>query len=408
MQRNTVCFVDYNNRLSEVRNRMLNQELSAVLVWSLPFGTHGLLSAPNDIGYLTNWPLRHPGMGPAVLVIPAEQEPTIIVGGPEGGAIKGGHLSHFPVKHADPDELASEAKKQLSTETDKFDTLGVSRLSDIPYAFANDLNEVFGENEIVDARHIFADLKVTKDENEISRLKDSAEVADAMFETLSENMRSGYQYSSLMVDMQHTARKMGAQFATTWLSAGPRGGSGMWMEPHRADGEFKHGDMFCTGVQLIYNDYWAHSIRMGTIGDPTDEQREIYDATIEAQEAILEHAEPGVEVSEVSEAFESVYNKYGYESSSRSMHGLGLRYGGPPQVPRDKKQREEGELPVSGSEYSQSELSRKLKEGMVFEAHPNVSKGPSDDLKGMIGDMVLVTEDGAEIITKFPRELLVF
>ena len=47
-----------------------------------------------------------------------------------------------------------------------------------------------------------------------------------------------------------------------------------------------------------------------------------------------------------------------------------------------------------------------IEPGMLLELHPNVFI--PDEAAGAIGDMVLVTEDGYEILNGFPRELIIW
>jgi Xaa-Pro aminopeptidase len=388
---------DYERRLSEIRDGMADRGLSSVLVWGEPHGTHGVLSATNDIGYVTNWPLRHPGMGVALLVVPLKDDPVMLVTGPEGGTARARSLSHFDdIRHVNPEQLAATADTVLSGHDDSDGDVGVVRLDDIPFWLYEDLSTEFSAESLVDAAAVFEQFRVVKSDAQISRLETAAETADAMFETLAERIGVGVERAAVTAEMEHTAKLAGAEFATTWLSSGPRGGTEQWMEPRQTPGTFQEGELFAAGVQVVHDDYWGHSIRMGTLGDPTPEQRGIFEVVTEAQQVIVKNAAPGVELSELYAAVQSVYESHGYGNGFRSLHGLGLRYGGPPKFPRQ------------GSDFDRSALSMELEAGMVFEAHPNIWAGPSGDVTGALGDMVVVTEDGSEYMTTFPRELSVY
>ena len=65
------------------------------------------------------------------------------------------------------------------------------------------------------------------------------------------------------------------------------------------------------------------------------------------------------------------------------------------------------ELPQSSEgENEQKPSLIQIEPGMLLELHPNVFL--PNEAAGAIGDMVLVTEDGYEILNAFPRELIIW
>jgi len=59
----------------------------------------------------------------------------------------------------------------------------------------------------------------------------------------------------------------------------------------------------------------------------------------------------------------------------------------------------------SNAQDAQDGSSIRILPGMLFELHPNIFI--PDEATAAIGDMVLATETGHEILDRFPRELLV-
>ena len=387
---------NYEKRRAAIKCGIAERDLSALLIWGEPHGTFGLLNATNDIGYTTNWPIRHPGMGPTLLVIPRKGQPTLLVSGPLSAIRNAEELSDIrDIRHTSRDQFASEAKNILPTQESKSDRIGIVRLTDIPVWFYERLNSTFSAAHLIDATDVFTELRVVKSRLQVERLHHAATTADLMFKTLIDGVAPGVQRASVLADMENTAKKAGAEFATTWVASGPLGGEYPHFDPHRLRGKFEQGDMFTVGLQIIQDNYWGHSIRMGTVGEPSDEQRRVYESVREAQQTVMERAEPGVTVSELYASIQSVYQDYGYENSFRSLHGLGLRYGGPPQFPHPD------------GRPNPTEMSRELEPGMVFELHPNIWGGQNQDGFAALGDMVVVTDDGVELMTEFPREMAV-
>ena len=127
---------------------------------------------------------------------------------------------------------------------------------------------------------------------------------------------------------------------------------------------------------------------------------------LEMQEAALARLRPGVDLNDVEAAFEGVFRRHFPDANERKIfrfcnaHGLGYSYEDPvvgaafPQ-PYDAK-------PPAGERPDPIEA----KAGMLFEFHPNLFVPGVGGAS--IGDMVAVTEDGHEILTKFPREMIIW
>ncbi|MBE2269583.1 MAG: aminopeptidase P family protein [Anaerolinea sp.] len=134
--------------------------------------------------------------------------------------------------------------------------------------------------------------------------------------------------------------------------------------------------------------YPADITRTFCLGTPTDEMQTIYDTVKEANEAAREAAAPGVPMGEVDKAARDVIEAAGYGKyfTHRTGHGLGLDTHEPiPQIAPN--------------------VADLLEPGMVFTIEPGIY------IPGMGGvrieDNVLVTEDGIEVLTSYPRQLTV-
>jgi Xaa-Pro aminopeptidase len=157
----------------------------------------------------------------------------------------------------------------------------------------------------------------------------------------------------------------------------------------------QEGDQVLLGIMLILHGHWGHAIRTGAIGRASAAAERIF-ARVEAMHtAMFESLRPNTDISVVGDAGVVPAEKGLFQF--RSGHALGHSY----------------EDPAGTSEFPQPyegvRLSAKpavVQAGMVFELHPNLfieNVGAAS-----IGDMVLVTDHGAEYLTKFPRHLLIF
>lgn len=131
--------------------------------------------------------------------------------------------------------------------------------------------------------------------------------------------------------------------------------------------------------------YPADITRTFCLGTPTDEMRAIYDAVKAANEAACAIARPGVACGAVDQAARAVIDAAGYGAyfTHRTGHGLGLEVHELPQI-------------AAGNPAP-------LEVGMVFTVEPGVYVPGIGGVR--IEDNVLITEEGAEVLTTYPRDL---
>ena len=135
----------------------------------------------------------------------------------------------------------------------------------------------------------------------------------------------------------------------------------------------------------LKQDYPADITRTFCIGTPTDEMRRVYNTVLKANQAAHAAAKPGVTCHEVDKAARDVIEAAGYGEffTHRLGHGLGLSG---------------HELPnIAPNNHT------KLEPGMVFTIEPGIYQPGVGGVR--IEDNVVVTEDGIETLTSFPREL---
>ncbi len=135
-----------------------------------------------------------------------------------------------------------------------------------------------------------------------------------------------------------------------------------------------------------FNDYPADITRTFCLGTPTEQMREIYDIVLEANRAATAVAKAGVTCGEVDNAAREVITKAGYGEyfTHRTGHGLGLEIHELPQIA--------------------SNIEDVLEVGMVFTIEPGIYISGLGGVR--IEDNIYITENGAEVLTHFPRRLM--
>ena len=115
----------------------------------------------------------------------------------------------------------------------------------------------------------------------------------------------------------------------------------------------------------------------------TDEYGRIYEITLKAQQAALNEIRPGVLACDVHHACVEVYKEAGFEPGYRTGRGIGYSFYENPQFRYDDK--------------------TPLKPGMTFCCDGGVVL--DQKFGARVGDSLVVTETGHEIVTAYPKDL---
>jgi Xaa-Pro aminopeptidase len=177
-------------------------------------------------------------------------------------------------------------------------------------------------------------------------------------------------------------------FFSSGASAGYRGQIGRDSAiPHALAGNivFEAGDVLVTGASAPVWGYLSELERTMVLGEPTGEQRRMFEHMKTVQEVAFDAIRPGARCSDVDQAVRSYFEENDLMTYWRhhTGHAIGLRY-------------HEGPFLDSGDHTE-------IRAGMVFTVEPGLY---ASELGGFRhSDTVLVTSDGIEILTYYPRDL---
>mgnify|MGYP000597031462 CR=1 FL=1 len=228
-------------------------------------------------------------------------------------------------------------------------------------------------------------IRARKTAEEVALMRQAIAISETALETLISEVRPGM-----------TERQIAARLEALMLAGGAEGLSFGTLVQTGANSDNPHGtttDRAIHAGEFLLIDYGckvggypSDITRTFVMGAPTDEMRRIYETVYAANAAGKAAAQPGVTMGAVDAATRAVIEAAGYGDyfTHRTGHGLGLDVHEPiPQIaPR---------------------VEDVLEAGMVFTIEPGIY------IPGMGGvrieDNVLVTADGLDVLTSFPREL---
>ncbi|HEX2918541.1 MAG TPA: Xaa-Pro peptidase family protein [Edaphobacter sp.] len=223
-----------------------------------------------------------------------------------------------------------------------------------------------------------ANLRQVKDADEIRKMRQAAKLGCELFDGMLEYLRPGLTEIEVASTLEYRARQSGAEGMSfeTIVASGPR--SAM---PHgRASvAKLPRRGFVTLDFGVVLDGYMSDMTRTVHLGKAQPEERDVYDAVLEAQEAAVAAIAPGVSAGEIDEAARGVLRRAGLDQwfTHSTGHGVGL---------------EIHELPRLAAK-----LTQKLEAGMVITIEPGVYMPGKFGLR--IEDMVLVTSGGHEILT---------
>jgi Xaa-Pro aminopeptidase len=226
-------------------------------------------------------------------------------------------------------------------------------------------------------------LRAIKGADELERLAAAGAAADATFEQIVKLPFAGRRESEIAADLAAFLRDHGhSEIDFTVVGSGPNGAN-----PHHEMSErrVEEGDMVVLDFGGIKDGYGSDTTRTVHVGEPTDEEREVFEIVRRAQQTAFEAVRPGVECQEIDRAARRVITDAGYGEYfiHRTGHGIGLTTHEPPYMV-------EGET-------------NKLEPGMCFSIEPGVYLPERFGVR--IEDIVTVTEEGGRRLNNTTHEL---
>ncbi|MFJ9865067.1 aminopeptidase P family protein [Streptomyces sp. NPDC101165] len=196
------------------------------------------------------------------------------------------------------------------------------------------LSSVAPKLRLADLGGAVEQLRVVKDEEEISCLRIGAEIADQALGELLESILVGRTERHLALELERRLVDHGADgpaFATS-VATGPNSGR----RGHRpTDRRVEEGDFLSVCLGATYRGYRCEIGRTFVIGtSPADWQIELYELVFAAQRAGRESLAPGAAYREVDRAARQVLGSAGYAEALPLLtgHGVGLEIDEDPQL----------------------------------------------------------------------------
>jgi Xaa-Pro dipeptidase len=221
---------------------------------------------------------------------------------------------------------------------------------------------------------------------EIDAIRRAAKIADDAYGEFIKSVKPGRRQYEIVADLEAYLRRRGCPDNFMIIGSGGRDVFGMTPPSER---RIAAGDLVTTELTPAVEGYYVQICRTLVAGKATAAQAGAFAVYREALEAGIAAVKPGATAADVARAENDVFRKFGlgdYVTSKYTRvrgHGIGLFCDSKPHILED--------------------VGTPLEPGMALIVHPNTYHPEVGYL--VLGDAVVVTETGVEVLCGTPREL---
>ena len=253
-------------------------------------------------------------------------------------------------------------------------------LHSLPAGYVNQLRERIPGASLVDCADLMDRARMIKTPDEVDALARAGRATERAIRRAFEKASSGESEKKVADDITAGVTAAGADVLNfMFLGTGTRS-----FEWHARPGatRLESGHVLHTDVAGNFIGYWSDLARTAFVGSPSPRQRDIYDRLYETHVETLDAIRPGLRAGDLYSVCQAAYQKVGLPFQMAHIgHGLGLGL---------------HEYPMLKS--TTDEL---LQPGMVMCIEPAYLDPGAAGYH--IEDLVLVTENGREVLTDFTR-----
>lgn len=272
----------------------------------------------------------------------------------------------------------------LAKNLDKEKTIGIDK--NWPAHFLIKLMELKGGSKFVNGSEILDRVRMCKDECEKDLMRAASKLNDSAMDKMIK-----------LVSEKHSERKMGKLLGDIWEDLGTEGhsfdpiigyGANAADPHHEMDNSIvKEGDSVVIDIGCKMNSYCSDMTRTVFYKSVSDRSKEVYEIVKEANRRGIEMVKPGVRFCDIDAAARDYITEKGYGKyfTHRLGHSIGIEV------------HDFGDVSSVNTDIVQV--------GQIFSIEPGIYL--PGDVGVRIEDLVIVTEDGCEVINNYTKDLII-
>ena len=275
-----------------------------------------------------------------------------------------------------------DAVKIISEYIEKEKTVGVDK--NWPARFLLRLMDLNPNSKYVNSSFIVDTLRMCKDEEEKDLMRNASRINDLAMDKLQKLLTKELSEKEMAQNLASIYEELGADgFSFHPIIAYGENGA----DPHAHCGKAKpkEGDCVILDIGCVKDNYCSDMTRTVFYKKAPQKAQEIFNIVLEANKRAISMIKPGVRFCDIDNAAREYITEKGYGKyfTHRTGHSIGI------------ETHDMGDVSSINTDT--------LKPGMIFSVEPGIYL--PDEFGVRIEDLVLVTEDGHEILNNHTKEL---
>ena len=350
-----------NDRLQALRNKMAGLNIQGMIITN-----------PINVKYLTG----------------LEAEGTLLITRKENIYITDSRYIEYVNNTITPfDEIVVDDVKNISKEDyENFflfcENVGFEE-NYVTYAKYKLYKQIYKINDFVEAECLIDKLRMIKDFEEIKSLEEACKITDECFSFLIEYIKPGMTEKQIATKIEQYYMEHAEGISFDPIVASGENSS----KPHAVPSERKiqQNDIITIDMGCKIKGYCSDMTRTIFVGEPTLEQKRVYDLVLKNQELSIKEMKDGAIIKDVTKMVTSDFELLGYSMVHALGHGVGLEIHEQPFI-REKND-------------------NILREKMVVTSEPGIYIPGSFGVR--IEDTILITKDEPKLLTKSNKDYVI-
>ena len=343
-----------NDRILSLRNKMAGLDLQGMII-----------SNPINIKYLTG----------------IEAEGVLLITRKENVYITDSRYIEYVSNTVTPfDEIVVDDFKNISKDDyENFfmfcENVGFEE-NYVTYAMYKKYMHIYKINNFIEAESIINKLRMIKDSEEIENIREACRITDECFTFLREYIKPGMTEKQIARKIQNYYMDYADGISFEPIVASGENSS----KPHAIPTErtIKQNDIITIDMGCKIKGYCSDMTRTIFIGQPTEEQKRVYNLVLDNQEKSLREMKDGASIKDIAKIVTSNFSLQGYDLVHSLGHGVGLD--------------------IHEAPFIREANDSTLKENMVVTNEPGIYIPGNFGVR--IEDTILITKEGQEVFTK--------
>jgi Xaa-Pro dipeptidase len=384
---------EMERRTALARELMRHEGLDALVV----FGNSGTNRANMANAH---WLSNHLDLHHAYVVLPLDDaQETALYTGLTNHVPNAREVSDVPIVEwggYDPARTVAHRLRELGVERGRAGLVGVNATFSMGMSYAHHarLRDELPDLEVVDVTRAFTRLRLVKSDEEVEWLRKAAALTDAGMRAVAEGAEPGMSEVELVALAEGAYRPLGGLPRITFLrSMAMDAPAGCLPAQNPSGRRVRAGDVVITEFSASWWGYTGQIQRPIFVeAEPTQEWRHMFDVALEAYQALVSAVRTGATEADAIAAAEPI-RAAGFAIYDDLVHGYGVDIMAP-IVDRQKFAR------------PPADLGMRFERGMAIVIQPNPVT-PDERMGLQLGELTVVTDDGAESLHGLPLEPLV-